>query len=177
VISFYLSRDIKKSYAIPRLNARGKSGRRFLLTGIIKDAKRKLSRSRLNRGKFMAVRKNATMEESKTQASAPRGAASAATRQAGAEQMNASPRTAVTRIRIRYNCGFNNNLFIRGKGANLNWEKGQMLKNVKADEWIWETTTPFAELEFKILVNDHHYEQGENHRMRHGDTMDYTPRF
>lgn len=82
-----------------------------------------------------------------------------------------------TRVTIKYDVGFNNSLYIRGKGANLNWEKGISLKNVKSDEWIWETDLPFTTAEFKVLVNDKHYEIGSNHILTCGTISQYTPKF
>ena len=82
-----------------------------------------------------------------------------------------------TRITIKYDVGFNNTLYLRGKGANLSWDKGIILKNVKADEWVWETDTPFTTGEFKVLINDKHYEMGENHPLTCGANIHYTPKF
>lgn len=82
-----------------------------------------------------------------------------------------------TRITINYDVGFNNHLFLRGQGAGLSWEKGVKLKNVKADEWAWETTLPFECCEFKVLINDQHYEIGENHQIKGGSSIKYAPRF
>lgn len=82
-----------------------------------------------------------------------------------------------TRITIKYDVGFANQLFIRGEGAGLSWDKGSPLKNVKADEWVWETTNPFTEAKFKVLVNDKAYEKGENHSLRCGASLSYTPQF
>jgi len=82
-----------------------------------------------------------------------------------------------TRLTIKYDVGFSNQLFIRGKGANLSWDKGQLLKNVKPDEWIWECETPFNTCEFKILINDHVYENGDNHQINSGCSLVYTPNF
>lgn len=82
-----------------------------------------------------------------------------------------------TRIVVKYDVGFTNQLYIRGEGANLNWEKGQPLKNVKADEWVWETDQPFCQCKFKVLVNDRIYECGENHLVTAGASMQYTPHF
>ncbi len=82
-----------------------------------------------------------------------------------------------TKITIRFNTGFKNNLFIRGKGAGLSWDHGVQLKNVGPDEWIWETNMPFNDLEFKVLINDKQYEAGENHHVHEGATLQYTPRF
>lgn len=82
-----------------------------------------------------------------------------------------------TRIIIKYDVGFNNSLTLRGKGANLSWEKGIPLKNIKADEWVWETDTPFTSCEFKVLINDKHYEVGNNHTLICGARIQYTPKF
>lgn len=85
--------------------------------------------------------------------------------------------SAKTCVTIKYNVGYPNQLYIRGKGANLSWEKGIPLKNTKPDEWVWETDAKFAECEFKVLINDRVYETGENHVLHGGATLLYTPRF
>lgn len=82
-----------------------------------------------------------------------------------------------TRITVKYDAGFPNQLSIRGKGAGLSWEKGQALKNVKPDEWIWESDAHFTSCEFKILINDRVYESGDNHHLNAGSSLLYTPRF
>lgn len=82
-----------------------------------------------------------------------------------------------TRIIVKYNSGFNNNITLRGKGANLSWDEGILLKNVKPDEWIWESDLPFTTCEFKVLLNDVQYELGDNHPLSCGASIQYTPRF
>lgn len=82
-----------------------------------------------------------------------------------------------TRVVIKYDVGFNNSLYIRGKGANLSWEKGVCLKNTKSDEWVWESDLPFTTCEFKVLINDSQYENGDNHPLACGQTFEYTPHF
>lgn len=84
---------------------------------------------------------------------------------------------AKTRITVKYDIGFSNQLYIRGQGANLSWDKGQPFKNVKSDEWVWETDTPFTRCEFKVLINDRIYETGDNHVLNHGAALLYTPHF
>lgn len=82
-----------------------------------------------------------------------------------------------TRIVIKFDVGFKNLITIRGKGAGLSWDRGLSLKNTKADEWVWETETLFTTGEFKVLINDTHYELGENHTLRCGASIQYIPKF
>jgi len=82
-----------------------------------------------------------------------------------------------TRLLVKYNAGFKNNLYIRGRGAGLSWDRGVLLQNIAADEWVWEPTMPFTECEFKVLLNDEKYEVGENHRITGGKLYQYTPHF
>lgn len=80
-------------------------------------------------------------------------------------------------VLVKYDIGFGNMLYIRGQGAGLNWDKGQMMKNVGPDEWKWETDLPFNECEFKVVINDQMYEAGDNHHLARGAKVEYTPRF
>lgn len=82
-----------------------------------------------------------------------------------------------TRIAIKYDVGFGNAIYLRGKGALLSWDKGILLRNVKTDEWIWETETPFTSCEFKVLINDKTYELGANHTLTCGSSIQYSPKF
>lgn len=83
----------------------------------------------------------------------------------------------LTHVKVKYDCGFPNNLFIRGNGAGLSWEKGQPLKNTKPNEWVWESRGPFTLCEFKVLLNDRVYERGDNHLLISGEDFSYTPIF
>ena len=85
--------------------------------------------------------------------------------------------TAKTRVVVKYDVGFSNHLTIRGNGANLSWDRGQPLKNIQKDEWIWETDQPFHSCEFKVLLNDSAYEVGGNHSLHPGASLTYTPHF
>jgi hypothetical protein len=82
-----------------------------------------------------------------------------------------------TKITVKCDIGFKNTLYIRGKGANLSWDKGIPMKNIKADEWVWETESSFPNGEFKVLINDQQYESGQNHPLKPGTTMQYAPHF
>jgi hypothetical protein len=88
-----------------------------------------------------------------------------------------SSSSVATRIVVKYNCGYPNTLYIRGKGSKLSWDKGVALKNVKDDEWVFETNEPFTTLEFKFLINDHVYELGDNHRLTKSGSFHFIPKF
>ena len=83
----------------------------------------------------------------------------------------------LTSVVIHYDVGFNNSVFIRGSGAELSWDKGIMLMNTGPNEWIWETNKSFNSCEFKVLINDSQYEQGNNHILTCEKCLEYTPRF
>ena len=83
----------------------------------------------------------------------------------------------VSGITIKYDVGFGNALYIRGSSGNLNWEQGHLLRNVGPDEWVWETNQPFKSCEFKVLINDSQYEQGNNHVLTCENCIEYTPAF
>lgn len=85
---------------------------------------------------------------------------------------------AKTRITAHFDCGFPNNLFIRGEGISLlSWEKGVVMNNISPNEWVWETDRPFSTAHFKILVNDAQFENGENHAIAFGEEVDFNPQF
>ena len=94
-----------------------------------------------------------------------------------ASQDSSKKKGPTTKIIVKFDIGFNNSIYLRGEGAELSWERGIILKNIKADEWIWETSLPFTKCEFKVLINDRQYELGENHQLKCGTAFEYTPLF
>jgi FtsZ-interacting cell division protein ZipA len=83
-----------------------------------------------------------------------------------------------TKVVVRCNAGFGNNLFLRGEGIpNLSWQQGTQMKNVKADEWCWETDQYFTKAQIKVLFNDKQYEVGDNHWVEYGKTLTFIPYF
>jgi hypothetical protein len=102
---------------------------------------------------------------------------STSTSQISQNQTTAMGKSTKTRIIVKYDIGFKNTLYIRGKGGNLSWDKGIPMKNTKADEWMWETDSMFPTGEFKVLINDRTYETGPNHPLQSGANIQYTPHF
>lgn len=82
-----------------------------------------------------------------------------------------------TRIVVKCNPGFPNKLYLRGEGNNLSWDKGISMKNVKSDEWVWESSKSFSQCQFKVLINDKKYEEGSNHALQCGEVHFVTPVF
>lgn len=83
----------------------------------------------------------------------------------------------LTRITVCIDVGFSNELYLRGEGAGLSWDKGVPLKNIKSDVWYWESKEHFGECFFKVLINDEIYEKGLNHKIKSGMTKEYFPHF
>lgn len=141
----------------------------------------------------MLTKKEGPKAESKAAAKTPKTSASATTettpkpaaatsktttaKPAAAETATPKKTQQKTKITVKFDAGFPNQLYIRGKGANLNWNKGEKLQNVKPDEWVWETASNFILCEFKILINDEHYEKGENRKLYEGSSIHFTPHF
>ena len=95
-----------------------------------------------------------------------------------ATKQNGQQTATHTKIVVQCNCGFTNNLYIRGEGVKeLSWEKGTLMNCTKADEWIWETDTPFTQAQIKVLINDKEYELGENHAVDCGKQVKFAPQF
>ena len=67
-----------------------------------------------------------------------------------------------TSIIARVDVGFGNQLYVRGTGADLSWEKGLQLENVSAYEWTFATTKANSDVTFKFLINDELWAEGDN---------------
>lgn len=67
-------------------------------------------------------------------------------------------------------------LFIRGTGPGMSWEKGIELVQVDG-KWVFEIQLEFNLFEFKVLLDDQQWEQGENHEAKSGKTLEIVPRF
>lgn len=124
----------------------------------------------------MSITKKAP-EETKTQAKPSNAANSSSNFSSNTLAPSSTSGKTRSRIVVHYDVGFPNNLYIRGKGADLSWDRGILLKNTKADEWVWETDENFATCEFKVLINDYIYESQENHVIKKGQVIEYTPIF
>lgn len=90
-------------------------------------------------------------------------------------QASASPAATVT-IEAKIDVGFGNNLFARGQGGGLSWEHGLPLQNI--DSRTWRLIVPAREqVQFKLLINDSIWAQGEDVIATPGKTVEVTPAF
>ena len=82
-----------------------------------------------------------------------------------------------TSIIARVDVGFGNQLYIRGTGADLSWEKGLPLESVSAYEWTFATTEAKSDVTFKFLINDELWAEGDNVTAAEGATSISSPVF
>jgi hypothetical protein len=93
-----------------------------------------------------------------------------------------APRPAETVIVVRCkDLPLGRELFIRGKGAGLSWNRGVKLTRIDWERFEFRTSTPFSgELEYKLLISDDtkKWEAGANHRgVKQGKTVECTHTF
>ena len=104
-------------------------------------------------------------------------AAAPASKIAGAQTKLTKPaRVVPTTIEAHVDVGFGNQLFVRGQGAGLSWERGVPLKNVDSQTWQW-TAVATDKLTFKLLLNDAVWAQGADVTASPGQKMEVKPSF
>ena len=82
-----------------------------------------------------------------------------------------------TSIIARVDVGFGNQLYIRGTGAGLSWDKGLPLDNVSSYEWAFATTKAKSDVVFKFLINDELWAEGDNVTVARGGSSISSPVF
>ncbi|SKA88000.1 Glycosidase [Caloramator quimbayensis] len=89
------------------------------------------------------------------------------------------PEKTVTKIRVHYDVGYGNTMYIRGNSYPLWWDQGRKMRNVASDIWEFEIERiPVAQtFEFKPLINDSQWSTGSNFVGTGGQTIDIYPQF
>jgi hypothetical protein len=81
-----------------------------------------------------------------------------------------------TVIEAKIDVGFGNQLYLRGQGAGLSWDRGIPLECV--DSKKWRLTVPVEDkLLFKLLLNDSVWAKGEDVVVTPGQRVEITPAF
>lgn len=83
----------------------------------------------------------------------------------------------VTTVIAKIDAGFGNQLYLRGDGPGLSWDKGVLMTCDGVDEWTWSSDEVAGELEFKVLLNDETWAEGPNAMVIEGATIVFEPAF
>ena len=106
-----------------------------------------------------------------------------ATKKPAAKKTTAVKKTTTTKKTLKtsivayVDVGFGNMLYIRGEGAGLSWEKGVLMKNVSAAEWVFDTTKATGTVTFKFLINDQIWAEGDDLTLKAGSKSVSSPQF
>lgn len=154
-----------KTTAAPAVKEEGKS--RAIKSGTSTEAPRKGEKPE------RAGRENVTPVGKETPLSSkPRKDASK-----GSRQETKRTKGSKTEVVTKMDVGFGNRLFIRGSGAGLSWDHGVALECIGADEWTWASEPASQPIEFKLLINDDTWSQGENFSAQPGQRVVCHPTF
>gem|GEM_PF-907483 len=89
------------------------------------------------------------------------------------------PTYSRTVIRVHYNVGWDNSIYIRGDTPPLSWSVGLPATWTEGNIWVWETNLiPDGQrFEFKPLINDRIWSRGSNYEGYGGQIIDVYPEF
>jgi hypothetical protein len=87
-----------------------------------------------------------------------------------------APPLRATTIEAKIDVGFGNQLFLRGQGEGLSWERGIPLECV--DSQTWRLIVPAKDkLQIKLLINDSVWAKGEDVVITPGKRVELVPAF
>lgn len=99
------------------------------------------------------------------------------TRKTSGKSCSCASKAKLTRVIAKFDAGWGNQLYIRGLGGSLDWQKGVPMQSISEDEWLWEQMVPDGTVAFKVLVNDQNWAVGEDLVVSAGDTVICRPIF
>lgn len=84
-----------------------------------------------------------------------------------------------TIIRVHYDAGLGNSIYLRGSDYPLSWSEGVEMRNISSDVWEFtiERYEAGTQVEFKPLLNDTTWASGNNFTVTTGTTIDIYPTF
>jgi hypothetical protein len=133
--------------------------------------------------KKAAVKKTATKKVPAKKAAVKKPAAKkvpakkAAVKKTAAKKKPAPKKIQLTHITARVDVGFGNQLYIRGENGGLDWERGIIMENISPYEWSFTTHFPADTIEFKFLINDELWAEGDNLKVTAGKESISSPTF
>lgn len=129
--------------------------------------------------KMPTTKKSAT-KTAKTREPAKKAAVkkvAAKTRKTASCPKKCETKAKLTRVIAKFDAGWGNQLYIRGLGGSLDWQKGVPMQSISEDEWLWEQIVPKGTVSFKVLLNDKNWSAGEDLVVAAGDTVICRPTF
>ncbi len=89
------------------------------------------------------------------------------------------PARNLTTIKVHYNAGYGNALWIRGSAYPFWWDTGRAMRNLGTNVWQWQTERIPAgtTVDVKPLLNDYTWADGANTTVTGGTTVDIYPTF
>lgn len=119
--------------------------------------------------------------------STPRKTAKAAAVAATVEAPSLAPAAVVelpvaevpgtTTIVARVDVGFGNQLYLRGEGPGLSWDRGVLMDCTSNDRWSYTISSATQPIVFKVLLNDQVWSSGDDYTVAPGETAAFTPSF
>ena len=82
-----------------------------------------------------------------------------------------------TVVKALIDVGFGNLLYIRGDAPGLSWETGVPMDCGGAESWSVSMSDVNSSFEYKVLINDIHWESGSNNTAKPGSTTSTSPSF
>lgn len=83
----------------------------------------------------------------------------------------------VTIITAQIDIGFGNQLFVRGSGPGLSWDRGIPMDCVGTGLWTISVKNAAEPVAFKVLVNDLSWSSGADFVVAPGQSVTITPSF
>lgn len=80
-------------------------------------------------------------------------------------------------VEAKLEVGAGNALFIRGEGGGLSWHRGQPLRRVDPQTWVWTSGHYGETIVFQLLLNDLVWAKGEDTMLEPGGRLSVTPDF
>ena len=126
--------------------------------------------------KKAVTKKAAVKKTAVTKKAVKKTVAKKAAKKTAAKKTTKKAATPLTTVIAKVDIGWGNNLYIRGEGGGLSWDKGLLMDCVDGD-WTWSTASATKGLAFKFLINDEAWAEGENFTVAAGGTSVSSPSF
>lgn len=123
-----------------------------------------------------AVKKDAVKKTAVKKTAVKKTVAKKVAKKVAAKKTVKKAASPLTTVIAKVDIGWGNNLYIRGEGGGLDWDKGLLMDCVDGD-WTWSTASAKEGVVFKFVINDEIWAEGENLTVAAGGTSVSSPTF